>query len=114
MSEVRPFSNEAAKLLEISGSDTTAKEDCVDAEDVPDNVLSLAESRDWWGSSCHMLFATSILPYKRPYKSKRISAVTDFVLLSTTLRSGGCPRTPATIRCRSIRTYTKQVQSAIP
>lgn len=39
-------SSDAAKLLEISGSDTTANEDCVDVVEIDDVVLSRAEIRD--------------------------------------------------------------------
>ena len=63
VSDCRAPSSDAAKLLEISGSDTTAYEDCVDVVDIEEVVRSLAEIRDVWGSSCHKLFGTSIPPY---------------------------------------------------
>ena len=62
-------STEAAKLLEISVSDTMAKDDCVDVVDAVDVVRSRVENLDVRGSSCHVEFATSRLPYKRPCKS---------------------------------------------
>lgn len=66
-SETKPPSRDAAKLLEISGSDTTAKDDWVEAVDVVDVVLSLAEKCVARASSCHIEWVTSMLPYKRPY-----------------------------------------------
>lgn len=67
-SDRKPSSSDAAKLVDISGSDIKAKEDCVDAVDVVEVVRSLAESRDAdaRGSSCHSECATSIGPYRRP------------------------------------------------
>lgn len=59
-------SSDAAKLLDISGSETSAKEDCVDAVDAVDVVRPRVDSRDDWGSSCHTEFVTSTLPYRRP------------------------------------------------
>ena len=55
-------STDAAKLLEISVSDTTAKEDCVDAVEVVDVVRSRAENLDARGSNCHVELDTSKLP----------------------------------------------------
>lgn len=65
-SETKPPSSDAAKLLDISVSETTAKDDWVDAVDVVDVVRSLAENRDARASSCHIEWDTSILPYRRP------------------------------------------------
>lgn len=58
-SDTCPLSREAAKLLEISGSDTKAKDDWVDVVDMVDVVRSRAERRELRGSSCHAEFATS-------------------------------------------------------
>lgn len=57
-------SSEAAKLLEISGSEETkAYEDWVEAVDVVEIVLSLVESREEaWRSSCQTeLAVTTVL-----------------------------------------------------
>lgn len=62
-SDVCALSSDAAKLLDISGSDTSAYDDCVDVVDIVDVVRSLAaESRDARGSSCHAELATSTVP----------------------------------------------------
>lgn len=66
-SVTNPPSSDAAKLLVISASETTANEDCVDAVDVVDVVRSRAESRDVRASSCHTELPTSMVPYSRPY-----------------------------------------------
>jgi len=58
-SETWALSSDAAKLLEISGSDTKAKEDWVDVVDMVEVVRSRAERRELRGSSCHAEFATS-------------------------------------------------------
>jgi hypothetical protein len=65
-SEMNPASSDAAKLLDISASETNAKDDCVDAVEVVDVVRSRADSRDGRGSSCHVELATSTVPYRRP------------------------------------------------
>lgn len=65
-SDVCALSSDAAKLLDISGSDTNAYDDCVDVVDIVDVVRSRAESRDVRGSSCHAELATSTFPYSRP------------------------------------------------
>lgn len=61
-SDVCALSSDAAKLLDISGSDTNAYDDCVDAVDIVDVVRSRAESRDVRGSSCHAELAKSTFP----------------------------------------------------
>lgn len=60
--DIKPASRDAAKLLEISGSETTAYEDCVDAVDVVEIVRSRAERREGRGSSCHTEDDVSTLP----------------------------------------------------
>lgn len=78
-SERNPSSREAAKLLEMSGSETKAKDECVEVVDVVEVVRPLAESRDdARGSSCQDECATSMEPYRRP------------------LTTAGCLLTPAT------------------
>lgn len=61
-SDVWALSSDAAKLLDISGSDTKAYDDCVDVVDIVDVVRSRAESRDVRGSSCHAELVTSTFP----------------------------------------------------
>jgi len=53
-SDTWPLSRDAAKLLEISASETKAYDDGVEAVDVVEVVLSRAASRDIRGSSCHI------------------------------------------------------------
>lgn len=53
MSEVGPLAREAAKLLDISGSEINAYEDRVEAVDVVDVVRSRSDSPELLGSSCH-------------------------------------------------------------
>jgi hypothetical protein len=62
VSEEGPLAREAAKLLEISGSETNAYEDRVEVVDVVDVVRSRSESPVLLGSSCHMEPALSTLP----------------------------------------------------
>lgn len=62
MSEVGPLARDAAKLLDISGSDINAYEERVDVEDVVDVVRSRSESEAPLGSSCHMEPALSTFP----------------------------------------------------
>jgi hypothetical protein len=62
VSEVGPLARDAAKLLDISGSETNAYEDRVDVVDVVDVVRSRCESPEPVGSSCHMEPALSMLP----------------------------------------------------
>lgn len=62
VSEVGPLAREAAKLLDISGSETNAYEDRVEVVDVVDAVRSRSESPELLGSSCHMEPALSMLP----------------------------------------------------
>lgn len=53
-------SSDAAKLLDISGSEeTSAYEDWVEAVEVVEVVLSLGESREAWCSSCHTELSVS-------------------------------------------------------
>lgn len=67
-SDAWALSSEAAKLLDISGSETNANDDCVDdVVDIVDVVRSRADSRGFRGSSCHAELATSTFPYSRPY-----------------------------------------------
>ncbi len=66
VSDCRAPSSDAAKLLDISGSETTAYEDCVEVVDMEDVVRSLADIREVWGSSCQRLLTTSTLRYNRP------------------------------------------------
>lgn len=65
-SETCPLSSDAAKLLEISRSETKAYDDCVEAVDVVDVVRPLADRRDARGSSCHTELFVSTVLYKRP------------------------------------------------
>jgi hypothetical protein len=53
---------EAAKLLDISGSEINANEDRVEVVDVVDVVRSRSESPVLLGSSCHMEAALLTLP----------------------------------------------------
>jgi hypothetical protein len=62
VSEAGPLARDAAKLLDISGSETNAYEDRVDVEDVVDVVRSRCERPEPVGSSCHMEPALSIFP----------------------------------------------------
>lgn len=55
-SGVCPLSSDTAKLLDISGSETSAYDDCIDV------VRSRGESLDVRGSSCHAELATSTFP----------------------------------------------------
>ena len=57
-----PLAREAAKLLDISGSETSAYEDRVEVVDVVDVVRSRSESPELLGSSCHMEPVLSTLP----------------------------------------------------
>jgi hypothetical protein len=59
---VGPLAREAAKLLDISGSEMNAYEDRVDVVDVVDVVRSRSESPALFGSSCHAELALSTLP----------------------------------------------------
>jgi hypothetical protein len=61
-SETWPLSSEAAKLLEISGSETKAYDDCVEAVDVVEVVRSRTEIREVRGSSCQTELVVSTLP----------------------------------------------------
>jgi hypothetical protein len=65
-SETCPLSSDAAKLLEISGSETKAYDDCVEAVDAEEVVRSRADSRDARGSSCHTELLVSTVLYRRP------------------------------------------------
>jgi hypothetical protein len=66
-SETGPLSSDAAKLLEISRSETNAYDDCVEAVDVVELVRSRAERRRTrCGSSCHSELVLSTLAYSRP------------------------------------------------
>jgi len=65
-SETCPLSSDAAKLLEISGSEIKAYDDCVEAVDVVDVVRPRADSRDARGSSCHTELSVSTVLYRRP------------------------------------------------
>lgn len=58
-SDSRPLSKDAVKL-DISGSETTAKDEC---DDVDEMVRPRAEAR---GSSCHAEVTVSTAAYKRP------------------------------------------------
>jgi len=62
VSEVCPLARDAAKLLDISGSDINAYEERVDVVDVVDVVRSRSESEEPFGSSCHMEPALSTFP----------------------------------------------------
>jgi hypothetical protein len=62
VSEVGPLAREAAKLLDISGSEINAYDDRVDVVDVVDVVRSRSESPVLLGSSCHMELPLSTLP----------------------------------------------------
>lgn len=62
VSEVGPLARDAAKLLDISGSDINAYEEWVDVVDVVDVVRSRSESEEPLGSSCHMEPALSTFP----------------------------------------------------
>jgi hypothetical protein len=59
-SETWPLSRDAAKLLEISGSDTKAYEDGVDADEVVDIVRT--RKCDVRGSSCQTELVVSTFP----------------------------------------------------
>lgn len=65
-SETWPLSRDAAKLLEISGSEMNAYDECVEAVDTVEEVRSRPERRDVLGSSCHAELVMSTLPYRRP------------------------------------------------
>lgn len=59
-SETCPLSRDAAKELEMSGSeDTKANEECVEAVEVVEVVLSRPDERDARGSNCHTELAVS-------------------------------------------------------
>ena len=79
-----------AKLLEMSGSDTTAKEECDEVEEM---VRPREEAR---GSSCHAELAVSTAAYKRPYEARFNKCPINETTPETTLTVAGCPRTPAT------------------
>ena len=64
--EIMPASREAAKLLEISGSESTAYEDWVEVVEVVEIVRSRAERREGRGSSCQTEAEVSTLPYNCP------------------------------------------------
>ena len=59
VSDCRAPSSEAAKLLDISGSDTTAYEDCVEVVDIEEVVRSRPDNREACGSNCQRLLVTS-------------------------------------------------------
>ena len=67
-SETCPLSRDAAKLLEISGSDINAYDECecVEVVETFEEVLSRPVSRDVLGSSCHIELVVSTVPYRRP------------------------------------------------
>lgn len=62
MSEVGPLARDAAKLLDISGSETNVYEEWVDVVDVVDVVRSRCESEEPLGSSCHTEPTLSTFP----------------------------------------------------
>lgn len=66
VSEVGLLSSEAAKLLEISGSEMYAYEDGFEPVDVVEVVRVRGERREVRGSSCQTEVLVSISPYKRP------------------------------------------------
>jgi hypothetical protein len=66
ISETCPLSSDAAKLLEISGSDTKAYDECVEAVEVVEVVRPRADTRDARGSSCQTELVVSTLLYNRP------------------------------------------------
>lgn len=68
-SETGPLSRDAAKLLDISGSETKAYEE-LDAVDADDMVRSRADRRrPPRGSSSHVEEEVSTLEYRRPWSS---------------------------------------------
>lgn len=68
--ETSPASSEAAKLLEISGSDTNAYEDWVEVAESVEVVRSRCERRDVRGSSCQTDAEVLALPYSFPCSSR--------------------------------------------
>lgn len=67
VSEAGLLSSEAAKLLEISGSEMYAYEDWFEPVDVVDVVRVRCERWEVRGSSCQTEVLVSTSPYKRPY-----------------------------------------------
>ena len=65
-SDACALSREAAKLLEISGSDTKAYEECVEVVDAVEIVRSRPVCLEVRGSNCHTELAVSIVLYRRP------------------------------------------------
>ena len=94
--EIRPASKDAAKLLENSGSDMTAYDDCVDTVEAVEVVRSRAERREGRGSSCHTEAVGSTLPYSCPYSAGESMVLNAPIFLGLALTTGGWPRTPAT------------------
>lgn len=66
LSETGALSMDSTKLLDISGSDTYAYEDCVDIVDAVDVVRSRTD--DGRGSSCHIDVFAFTFPYSCPYQ----------------------------------------------
>lgn len=62
VSDVGPLAREAAKLLDISGSEINAYEDRVEVVDPVDVARSRSESPELLGSNCHMEPALSTFP----------------------------------------------------
>jgi hypothetical protein len=69
-SDACPLSREAAKLLEISGSDTKAYEEWVEVVDAVEIVRSRPVCLEVRGSNCHTELAVSIVLYRRPCTKK--------------------------------------------
>lgn len=67
VSEVGLLSSEAAKLLEISGSEMYAYEDWFELVEVVDVVRTRDVTWEVRGSSCQTEVLVSTSPYKRPY-----------------------------------------------
>ena len=72
-SETCPLSRDAAKLLEISGSDINAYDECecVEVVETLEEVLSRPVRRDVLGSSCHIELVVSRVPYRCPCNDTR-------------------------------------------
>lgn len=96
VSERSPLSKDAVKLLDISGSETRAYEDCVEAVDVVDVVRSRGGKREARGSSCQTELEVSMFPYSLPCIRCSKTMHVWCAVERQTLMMGCCPRTPAT------------------
>lgn len=65
-SDTCPLSRDAEKLVDISGSERKAYDDCVEVVEIVEVVRSLAERRDDLLSSCQAELPESMLLYSRP------------------------------------------------